>query len=1048
MIFHPSLTPRRRRFILILAGLVILYAIMGLLVLPPILRSQATKQLSATLDRPVVIEKVAVNPFALSLTVRGFSVTDRDGAELAGFDEFHANFQLSSAFRWMWFFREVRLERPRGRLVVGKDGQLNIADLIAKPADEPDTAAAPAAPPRFLIGMFAVNAGSFEFHDQSHSVPFETTIGPVSVELHQFGIGSGEPGSLVLNGRTESDERFAFDGLLNLEQLDLSGRLTVTGLNAPKYDPFHHDETLFEVAEGRISVDVRFDVNLKDGLVWRIDPADFAIENLRIRERGVEQDVVSIPVLRIAGVRADSAAHSVTVASVALDPFPADAIPAWTWRAANPSAQAPGVTTIRLTRQADGGLDLAKLFEVTLATPATVDTESTMEGPAWSVSLIEAAARDVRVEFTDLANARPVHLLLDQITVTASNLSTDATVEIPFDASLRWQEHGTVHMKGRMRQAPLHVELDLEAGDLGLRSLEPYLEPWIDVIVTDGAVRASGSLIVSGNDGSEPSITFTGAAGLDRLAVLTTSGERPLIGLGSVDLRELRFTSPPVQLDIAEILVDSPALSLLVESDGSLNLAAALKTRKPAATNEVATAGSPPPPAEGPKPQITIGRVVIKDARADVMDHSVKPEFVTSLRDFGGTISGLSSDELSRADVDLKGTLDGVAPFVVSGTINPLGSEAFTDIRVDFRGIELPAFTPYSGRYLGYTIGKGKVTLDLSYRLSSRVLEAENKLTFDQFYLGDNVESPDAVSLPLKLALALLRDRSGKIDIDLPIRGNLDDPDFRYGSLVWKAVGNLIMKATTAPFALLGRLIPGGDPEELSYVAFAPGSGELDAASVEKLSTLANALYDRPALTLEIGARTAALDDTPPLRAQKFTALLVARKIRSLAATGTSSIDPSTIVLDDEDRAGLVRQEFAAAFPAEVAAAVSPAEAAATPDEPGKEENKPGFLARMIRRIFGGASESEPAVPAAPAEAAEVADIGPTLEEMEARLLEGIEVNADELQTLASNRAITVRDHLLTAGKVEAERLFLATASGEGEEKPATTGPRVNFTLK
>lgn len=1029
---------RQRNRLIVAAGAVALYAVTGFLILPPILRSQATQKLSEALHRPVSIEKISVNPFTLSATVRGFSVADRDGAELAGFDVFHADFQLSSLFRWMWYFSEVRIERPRSRIVVAADGTLNIADLAPQPAADP-APAGPAPPPRFMIGTLALSAGSLDFSDNSRASPFRTTVGPVTLALHNFGTGSGEAGNIALQGGTESGERFAFDGTLQLNDLALAGRFTMTGLHAPKYDPFHRTTTLFEVASGKISLDVRFTVKAKDGIAWTVDPAEFAIEDLRIRARGETADAIYLPALLVSGVRADSATRTATVARVALGAFPEGGAPAWTVQGSDPAAAAKGVTTIGLTRLRDGSLDLATLLRPRIESAAAETADAGAPAPAvWSAAITEASIKDARIEFSDISTKEPVRLLIDGLGLVARNLSTDPAAEISFETSFRWQEQGTVRARGTATRELLNVKVEFEAAGLLLAALDPYLEPFAAVRLADGAARASGTITLSQDPGAaEPSLAFEGAAGLDRLVVKTAGGETPLSSLGSLDLRQVRFKSPPVTLDIAEVGVKSPAVSVIIAADGTVNLATVARQPDTSATAGAAAAAPAPAGAAPavPRPVITIGRVAIEDGRADFADRSMAEEFTSSLRDFRGTISGLSSEELARADVDLEGTLDGTAPFQVSGKINPLSEDAFTDLRVDFRGIGLAAFSPYSGRHVGYTIDRGRLTLDLTYHLSSRVLEAENKLEFDQFYLGETVESPDAMKLPLKLALGLLRDRSGKIDIDLPIRGNLDDPEFKYGRVVWRAIGNIVAKAATAPFSLLGRLIPGGgDPEALSFVEFAPGAAEIDTASTEKLLTLAGALYDRPALVLEIFSSPAPELDAPPMRAARFEAMLAGRRAARLAAAGPAASAAPAAAPAAGERETLIREAFAEAFPDEV-----PAPASAVAEAQG--ESKPGVVVRTFRRLFGTEPEPAPAPVAPPG--TEVA--APPLEEMEARLLGRIEISPAEFEALAASRAAAVRDRLVATEKVEAGRLMIAAAA---EPAAAAAAPRVTFGFK
>jgi hypothetical protein len=711
----------------------------------------------------------------------------------------------------------------------------------------------------------------------------------------------------------------------------------------------------------------------------------------------------------------------------------------------DPDSAAQGFTTIRLTRLPDGSIDLARLLTPRLEESAGPQSGSP-PSPPWSAAIAEMSVKDARIELNDITNPRSVHLLMDQLNSVARNLSTDPAATISFEAALRWQEQGSIRAKGTATRAPLAAQVEIEAAGLLLAALDPYLEPFVAVRIADGTARASGTVTVSQDpSAAEPSIAFEGAAGLDRLVVKAADSETPLSTLGSLDLREIRFKSPPVTLNIAEIGVKSPTVGVVIEEGGKINLTSVMKSAP--TTNEVtAETASATEVAAAPRPVITIDRVVIEDGRADVTDRSLSKEFASSLRDFGGTISGLSSEELARADVDLKGTLDGAAPFHVSGKINPLSEDAFTDLSVDFQGIGLAAFSPYSGRYMGYTIDRGRLTLDLTYHLSSRVLEAENKLEFDQFYLGETVESPDATKLPLKLALGLLRDRSGKIDIDLPIRGNLDDPDFKYGKVLWKAIGNLIAKAATAPFSLLGRLIPGcADPEALSYVEFAPGSETLDDSSAQKIATLANALYERPALGLEIVSRPQPGLDAQPLREQRLHRILVARQNRDVAVAGRQAVDSSAIELDATQRAALIRAEFAEAFPSKVE------QAAAGPANTPAEQEESGVIKRTYRRllgVFGRGEKEEDPPPPPPVVQQETAAAGPTLAEMESQLLARVEIPSKEFQALAEERAKVIRDHLLTTGRVEPERVSIATPDSAAEDTSSKSAPRVEFELK
>jgi hypothetical protein len=250
---------------------------------------------------------------------------------------------------------------------------------------------------------------------------------------------------------------------------------------------------------------------------------------------------------------------------------------------------------------------------------------------------------------------------------------------------------------------------------------------------------------------------------------------------------------------------------------------------------------------------VSIGLVSIDKASANFADYSLQPNFVTGIQELSGTIKGLSSKKESRATVKLDGKVDAYAPVTIDGEINYLSADAYTDLKLAFDNMELTTFTPYSGKFAGYHIDKGKLSVRLAYHIEDRKLDAQHKIILDQLQLGERIESKDATSLPVKLAVALLKDRNGVIDLDLPVSGSLDDPKFRLGPLIWKVVVNLVTKIVTAPFALLGSLFGGG--EEVNQLTFAPGTIELQGESQARVDSVAKALRERPGLSLEVPIR-------------------------------------------------------------------------------------------------------------------------------------------------------------------------------------------------
>jgi hypothetical protein len=473
-------------------------------------------------------------------------------------------------------------------------------------------------------------------------------------------------------------------------------------------------------------------------------------------------------------------------------------------------------------------------------------------------------------------------------------------------------------------------------------------------------------------------MTFRGNVGVKSLAVVNREDSTPVASWKHLLLRQLALTVDPTTVTLEEVGVDQPRVDLIVQSDGAINLTKLVKAGPPAEEKAEVPA---PAKRSAPAPTIAVKTVKLMKGAVTFQDDSILPTVRTGLYDLSGTIKGLSSKQIAKADVDLSGKLDRVAPLRIAGQINPLTEDAYTDLTVKFENIDLTTAGPYSGKYVGYSIRKGKLFLDLAYKVSQKELEAENRVLIDQLGFGDKTDSPDATSLPVPLVVALLKDRKGQIAIDLPIRGNLKDPDFKYGRVLLNTVLTLLGKAVTSPFALVGSLV-GGSGEELHAIEFPVGRSDLAEAETKKLTTLANVLTERPALSLDIAGTADAKADGRVLAESRFHERL--RQLR-LEETG------------------------------------KPAGATPLPELTPEEES------RLTTAWFAKQFPSAPGQPSAPA---------PSVPEMKARLIAAIPVEDGALRQLAQTRSERIRDWLTQQGKIEDTRVFVlepGMSEGGGE---------------
>jgi hypothetical protein len=377
---------------------------------------------------------------------------------------------------------------------------------------------------------------------------------------------------------------------------------------------------------------------------------------------------------------------------------------------------------------------------------------------------------------------------------------------------------------------------------------------------------------------------------------------------------------------------------------------------------------------------MSIKKIVLEASQANFADLSVMPNFATGIQNLAGTVLGLSSKANSRAKVDFHGSVDAFAPVSIAGEVNVLSAALYTDLAMSFRNIELSTFNPYSGKFAGYNISKGKLTTELHYKVDGRKLDAQHHIIVEQLEFGAKTESKDAVSLPVKLAVALLKDRDGVIDLNLPVTGSLDDPQFKLGPIIWKVFVHILEKAVTAPFALLGSLFGGGP--DLQFVDFQPGAADLDPVATEKAQNIVKALNARPQLKIEIPIAVVSELDRPTLVEAKFQAQIRevqagSRKRSPAAATPFEQLDPG-VQLDTLTQLYIKQLGAEPKFPDSIAAIKPKPEVTAAKIE---------FLSRELHQH--------------------------------------IAVSDSDLTALGQQRAMNLQQVLLTGTQIDPERVFL-----------------------
>jgi hypothetical protein len=1015
--FLKSLSPRRRKLVLWILGLFLFYTVVGFLILPPIIRSVAVKQLSQQLGREVTIEKVKLNPFALSATVRGLLIKDADGQPFVSWDEVYVNFELVTIFNGALTFKEVSTSRPFVRVQMNRDGSFNFTDIIAKfsTTNAPAKPAAPSAPPVVRIGRLHIGGATAAYSDLTTRVPFKRVLGPLDITLDDFRTDPANKNPYAFSGTTDAGERISWSGHFYLTPLRSQGSLTLDKFTLNKYSPLYENFFRFQIRDGSIGLHLNYRFELgATNRVLQVSDTAFALRDFKLGLPGQTENIVELPHFGVTEVSADLQKRTASVGSIVA----ADAS-LLLQRDRNQS-----VNVVELAKPAEsatnapGGI-VFLLRSVTNAVSLLLQSTNQWSGTIRTVDITNCA-----VHLEDLVNSRPARLDLTEIRFAAKNISNLPETNLTAEFSLRWNTNGSIRTVTTASLLPptADVQLDLDQIDFG--TLDPYLEPKLNLFILGSKLGLHGKISLRTPANDLPQVTFHGNASLDDFKTVDGVMAEDLLKWDALRFNDIDANLNPQTVSVREILIDGAYARLVIETNKSINLLNALKPANPAATNTAAPVVAKETGATNvPLPKVSIGAIVITNTAFSFSDRSMTPDVNMAIREVNGSVAGISTEEMQHAIVDLNAKVDGVGPVAITGIINPLNGAATNSIKISVKDVDLTPASPYAGKFAGYKIARGKLNLDLAYDLVGKNLSSKNVIMLDRFTFGEKVASPDATKLPVRLAIAILKDREGKIVLDVPVEGRTDDPKFRISKVVWGALENILVKVATSPFSLLGAAFGGG--EELAYQDFAPGSAMLTDDGKKKLDSLAKALYDHPALELEIagsidrdadreGLQRAAIDKE--IRRQLWMKL---RKSQQ----ATNSVEQ--MIIPAEDRASWVAKLFAAAQ----------ANGKITAQLIAANTNLASLAAQVLPRRaadpHGAALLSQPATPTDPAKKTATAyqsKLNPPPSPQEAVLMATFPAGENEFQALATARVNAVRDYLLNVGKVEAGRLFPTSA--------------------
>lgn len=920
------------------------------------------------------------------VTLDEIAVNMRNGAPLVKLPQLQVKASELEVFAQRFLIEEIRMDGLELFVSRNAKGEWMYNRLLEssptsgkKPeSDRAATAEAAKKESQLLLQVAALtfSNGTVHFSDAQPAGGFKTKISRIDASVTNFSTAAGKTAEYELSLMLADEATLNGDGTFSLHPLNVTLSNELNGLKIQRGWPYL-SSFLSSPVKGSIDVSSEVSYNREKGV---------AVTEGRVLVSGIsanygDNEGFALSRFEINGAEYSQQQNAVQVGEIKLTKG-----------------------NVSLSREADGSISLLSLLKKPegAATPAAggipqqaapVAEARPDAKPAKELSfrLGKLLVERFNATFIDKTRDGRPRFSLTDTSAALSNFAWPRYNPSPLRFSATFNKNTPLKASGEITPQPFRYKGSLSAGRLPLRDFEAYFPSNIKVSILGGFADADMNVDIALTDG-KPSGSFKGNAGLRSFYAIDMVDEEDLLKWESLQLDDIQGSLEPFTLALRQIALNGVYSRIIVRKDGTLNLqnlvekqAAPARSAGEDAARVKGQAGggkgeSPlpatPQVAAAPQPRtVSIGAVTVQEGTISFTDNHLPQPFATTFYNLGGRVSGLSSEEARFADVELRGNLENHSPLKITGQINPLRDDLFVNLKVSFQDIELSPITPYSGTFLGYTVEKGKLFLDLSYHIDKKQLNSENKVFIDQFTFGQKVESDKATNLPVKLGLALLKDRKGEIHLDLPVTGRTDDPKFSIWGVVWQVVKNLMVKAVTSPFALLSSMV--GGSQDLSAITFNAGVSAIPPQEEQKLSALGKALLERPALKVELKGYADREKDPEGYRTELLSRKLAGEKLLARSREGT---------LQDGETVDTVR--------------VLPEEYVKYLTAVYKKEKFP-----KPRNFIGMVKELPP-------------------DEMKKLILTNMAVGDKELAALAQERVAAVRNFLIVKGGVSAERVF------------------------
>ena len=968
------------------------------MVAPAVLQDQLVKQIDKHLHRSASVDTIEINPYALSLSVQGFELADTDGTALVSFDEFAINLQLSSLFRWAWTFAEIRLDSPQLFYERFDNGDSRLDQLLSE-LTPTDTTPAPISEghrestglPRLLVHSLVLNQGQATLIDRQPETPIDLALGPINIAVEQLSTLPNQHGQQQVAVQLPAGGQLSWQGSIGMSPFTSSGTLLLDNFQLQRLTPYLASQLAVEDFTTTISSQLNYQVsvNQQSQLKARIESININLDEITLTGLTPSRKFISIPNIALKGGSIRFPEQTVSIQRLAID---------------RPELQ--------LWLDQQGSFSRASLLRTTdtpVPKPPSVANQTTHPNQAappalpgaeplsWQIALDEFSLHQGKIGFVDQTTSPVANVGLTQLNLELTNITNNQGDRFPFEFSTLIESNqapaGTIKVAGDLGLLPaVALQATTTTSQLKLATLQPWINRFAAIAINGGTLNSDINTQLIADQG----MTVTGLINLADLDLKESARQTSLGGWADLAVNDINLglsaDGQPQTIAIGQVALQRPFARIAIDGQGNTNLAELLVTPSHSESSSPATAAAnlDQPATEM---SITIGGISVADASLDFSDLSLPLPFATVVTQLNGSVSPFNNSSKVPTQLNLQGQVNQYGSAQIAGSMSLFEPTHATDISLQFLNLEIARVSPYSAEFAGRKIDQGKLDLDLNYGLHKGSLNASNHIQLRDLKLGDKIHNPDAANLPLGIAVALLKDSNGLIDIKLPITGDLNNPEFKVGPVIWKAFAKLITKVATSPFQLLGNLI-GVDSDDLGQLRFHAGQATLTPPELEKVAQLQQALLQRPNLVVEISGKTDASIDRPALT-------LTALQTKLLNETGKQNDGTTTLL--DRDRKSLEKL-FKQTFP--------------------------DIKLRSVRKANKFAPADDPEGKAVFDESAYISDLS-------SRLLASIRISDQQLLSLAQLRAQTLKNAFIADAKLAEARVRVIdpeqSDSGEAE---------------